>query len=114
MRTEKPWSGVGVLAKAAGLSLVAGLAFVAIPAEAHFKLEAPADAIITDLQGDPQKAGPCTAGTASNIRTKVAAGSKLHIKINETIVHGGHYRISLAPNRASFVGAVPVVTGGQC
>src|SRR5204862_6787176 len=52
---------------------------------------------------DPQKPGPCggtnaTAGTPSGIVTQAKGGTKLHIKLQETIYHPGHYRIALAVN----------------
>ena len=34
----------------------------------------------------------------SNVIGKVTGGSKLHIKVQETVFHPGHYRISLAVN----------------
>ena len=70
---------------------------------AHFKLVEPASWIIENERGDPQKAGPCGGtntdyGKPSFIVTKVQGGSKLHLKIQETIYHPGHYRVALAVN----------------
>jgi hypothetical protein len=70
---------------------------------AHFKLMEPASWIIENERGDPQKAGPCGGtntdyGKPSFIVTKVQGGSKLHLKIQETIYHPGHYRVALAVN----------------
>src|SRR5438552_4174479 len=66
---------------------------------AHFKLEHPADWLDTDDTGNPasgtQKLNPCGDGTRSGIVTQVHAGAKLHVKLTETIPHGGHYRIAL-------------------
>lgn len=90
------------------------------PASAHFKLEQPPEALVTDATGDPtgatgsQKAAPCGVGTASNAVTKVRAGSMLHVKLTETIPHGGHYRIALSPNRTDFKDPKADTTGGQC
>ena len=71
--------------------------------DAHFKLMAPESWIVEDQRGDPQKLGPCggtaaNAGTPSNIVGQVAGGSMLHIKLQETIYHPGHYRVALAVN----------------
>jgi hypothetical protein len=76
-------------------------------AEAHFKLLAPESAIVENALGDPQKAGPCggtsaDAGTPSNIINKVRGGQKLHLKVQETVFHPGHYRVSLAATRAEL------------
>ncbi len=91
------------------------LLLASAPAQAHFKLLVPADSIMTNAMGDPQKLGPCTPGTATNMVTKVAPGSKLKLRWRETVGHPGHYRISIGPDRAQFKD--PVVTpkpGDQC
>ena len=72
-------------------------------AHAHFKLLEPASWIIENERGDPQKAGPCGGtntdyGKPSFIINKAVGGSKLHIKVQETIYHPGHYRVALAVN----------------
>jgi hypothetical protein len=79
------------------------LAIVPAATHAHFKLVEPASWIIENERGDPQKAGPCGGtntdyGKPSFIVTKVQGGSKLHLKIQETIYHPGHYRVALAVN----------------
>ncbi len=79
------------------------LATVVPFASAHFKLLEPASWLTENDLGDPQKLGPCggtsaNAGTPSNAITKVNGGSKLHIKVRETVFHPGHYRIALAVN----------------
>ena len=65
-------------------------------ADAHFHLDQPTDWLVTDALGDPdggtQKMNPCGAGQASGAVTKVLMGSTLHIKVTETVAHGGHYR----------------------
>lgn len=72
---------------------------------AHFKMLAPAPWVNTNDLGDPQKVGPCggdpkgaNTEILSNAVTKVAGGSMLPIKIQETIFHSGHYRVALAVN----------------
>ena len=79
------------------------LAIVPAATHAHFKLVEPASWIIENERGDPQKAGPCGGtntdyGKPSFIVTKVQGGSKLHLKIQETVYHPGHYRVALAVN----------------
>lgn len=70
---------------------------------AHFKLVTPAPWVVTNDLGDPQKVGPCGGDPKgqhelSKIVTKVTGGSLLHLKIQETIFHSGHYRVALAVN----------------
>ena len=69
--------------------------------QAHFKLLEPASWIVESERGDPQKAAPCGAdpkAEMSNTVGKVVGGSKLHLKVLETIYHPGHYRVALAVN----------------
>jgi hypothetical protein len=79
------------------------LALLAPFAGAHFKLLEPQSWLVENNLGDPQKLGPCggtsaNSGTPSNAVTKVTGGQKLHIKVQETVFHPGHYRIALAVN----------------
>ena len=72
-------------------------------AYAHFKLVEPASWIIENDRGDPQKAGPCGGtnadwGKPTFALTKAVGGQKLHLKVQETIYHPGHYRVALAVN----------------
>src|SRR5215467_10583524 len=72
-------------------------------ARGHFKLIEPASWLVETDRGDPQKAGPCGGsntdlGKPSYIVTKATGGQKLHIKLQETVYHPGHYRVSLAVN----------------
>src|SRR5882757_3877200 len=69
----------------------------------HFKLMEPASWIIETDRGDPQKTGPCGGsntdwGKPSNAISKAVGGQKLHLKLQETIYHPGHYRVALAVN----------------
>ena len=67
--------------------------------------------------GDPQKAGPCglpdTNGDNAKLLTKpsikVTGGSKLHLKVQETVFHSGHYRVALAVNSKTDLPPDPVV-----
>ena len=87
----------------ARLFAVAVLLAGAVPqlASAHFRLLEPASWLVENTLGDPQKLGPCggtsaNPGTPSGIVTAVTGGSKLHVKLMETIYHPGFYRIALA------------------
>src|ERR1051325_7737834 len=79
----------------------------------HFKLLAPASWLIENDRGDPQKAGPCGGsntdwGKPSNIIGKAVGGSKLHLKVQETIYPPGHYRVALAINSPTELPLDPV------
>jgi hypothetical protein len=84
--------------------LVLALALAAaVPAalSAHFKLLEPASWLTESDRGDPQKAAPCGGdpkAVNSNVVGKAVGGSKLHLKVTETIYHPGHYRVALAVN----------------
>jgi hypothetical protein len=107
--------------KASVLTAVVAVTLLgASSAEAHFKLQQPADALLTDATGNPvdgsQKTNPCGTGTASGMVTKVAAGSTQHIKLTETIGHPGHYRVSiikqLSPVSSDLPEPIPVLSNG--
>ena len=94
--------------------LVAGVALSG-EAGAHFKMLEPAPWVVTNERGDPQKVGPCggdpkgrTSKILSKAVTKVTGGSKLHLKIQETIYHSGHYRVALAVNSRTELPPDPV------
>ena len=87
-------------------------------AEAHFRLLEPASWLIEDDRGDPQKAGPCGGtnadyGKPSYAVTKLAGGSKLHVKVQETIYHPGFYRVALAVNSPTELPPDPKATTTQ-
>ena len=76
---------------------------VQVATSAHFKLVEPASWLIENERGDPQKAGPCGGsntdwGKPSYVISKAMGGQKLHVKVQETIYHPGHYRVALAVN----------------
>src|SRR5438477_8718962 len=87
-------------------------------AHAHFKLLEPASWLVESDRGDPQKAAPCgtddktpaTTGKPSLSIGKAVGGQKLHIKVQETIYHPGHYRSSLAVNARDELPPDPEVT----
>ncbi len=95
--------------------VVLGLALVPLSASAHFRLLAPASWIEENALGDPQKAAPC-GGTNADFGkptwavTPVVGGSLLHVKVQETVYHPGHYRIALAVNSPTELPVDPKAT----
>jgi hypothetical protein len=97
---------------------VIALATVAITApalEGHFRLVEPASWIVENERGDPQKTGPCGGSNAdwgkpSYAVTKATGGQKIHIKVQETIYHPGHYRVALAVNSPTELPLDPETT----
>jgi len=101
---------------------LAATAAIAPFAWAHFRLLEPASWIEENNLGDPQKLGPCggvsanpakgkaaNPGTPTNMITQAKGGQKLHIKLQETVYHPGHYRIALAVNSRAELPADPEV-----
>ena len=87
------------------LPLYIGAATLLAPAAAgaHFVLQYPAQIIEQNGLGDPQKMAPCggvtgNPGRPTNAVTEAVGGSALHIKIQETVFHPGHYRVALGVN----------------
>ena len=99
------WSrvlGAGILAAAVATPSVV---------QAHFKLLEPASWLVESERGDPQKAAPC--GNTADAKptdavTKATGGSKIHLKVAETIYHPGHYRVALAVNSRTELPVDPV------
>jgi hypothetical protein len=84
-------------------------------AEAHFRLLEPQSWLVENDLGDPQKLGPCggtsaNIGMPSNTVTKVQGGQKMHIKVQETVFHPGHYRVALAIHSRSELPPDPEIT----
>ena len=98
------------------LLVFAGLAMAVQTATyAHFRLLEPASWLIEGDRGDPQKAGPCGGtntdwGKPSNMIGQAVGGQKLHIKVQETVYHPGHYRVALAVNSRTELPLDPVAT----
>ncbi len=99
------------------LALVSAVLVAVVPAvtHAHFKLMEPASWIIEDDRGDPQKGFPCGGSNAdygkpSYAISQAVGGSKLHIKVMETIYHPGFYRIALAVNSPAELPVDPKAT----
>ena len=98
-------------------AVLAGMLAGMVPTvtQAHFKLLEPASWIIEGERGDPQKAGPCGGtntdyGKPTNVISKAVGGSKLHIKVQETVYHPGHYRVALAVNSPTELPLDPEAT----
>jgi len=94
-------------------TLLLGLVLLPAAADAHFRLIAPAGWIAENQLGDPQKAAPCGGtnadfGTPTWAVTDVKGGSALHVKVQETVYHPGHYRIALAVNSPTELPVDPV------
>ena len=104
--------------KAAAACLAGALAVLpASPAQAHFVLQSPASWMSQDIDGLPEKLGPCgdeedgtDASTPTGTVTTVQQGQTITVTINEVIFHPGHYRIALAVGDRSELPAEPPVT----
>ncbi|HEY7288800.1 MAG TPA: SCE4755 family polysaccharide monooxygenase-like protein [Vicinamibacterales bacterium] len=97
------------------LALSAAILTAPAIAHGHFKLVEPASWIVENERGDPQKSGPCGGsntdwGKPTNTVTKATGGQKLHIKVQETIYHPGHYRVALAVNSPNDLPLDPEAT----
>jgi hypothetical protein len=99
------------------LALMSAVVVAVVPSvtQAHFKLMEPASWIIEDDRGDPQKSGPCGGsntdyGKPSYVVSQAVGGSKLHLKVQETIFHPGHYRVALAINSPAELPVDPKAT----
>jgi hypothetical protein len=98
-------------------ALASAVLLAAVPTvmQAHFKLMEPASWIVEDDRGDPQKAGPCGGtnadyGKPTYVVSQAVGGSKLHVKVQETIYHPGHYRVALAVNSPNELPVDPKAT----
>lgn len=95
--------------------MLCAIAFVASSASAHVKMLAPTDWLVTNGYGDPQKSGQCGGtGSLSNVTTTVTAGSTLHVKWKETVLHPGHFRIAITDDRSKLVDPVVTANAGEC
>lgn len=97
------------------LALTGCIAVGPIVTHAHFRLMEPASWIIEDERGDPQKGFPCGGsntdyGKPSYAVTQAVGGSKLHLKVVETIYHPGFYRVALAVNSPAELPVDPKAT----
>jgi hypothetical protein len=93
------------------LAITMAAACVPATVTAHFKLLEPASWLAESERGDPQKLAPCGAdpkGTPSGVIGKAVGGSKIHLKVLETIYHPGHYRVALSMNSRDELPADPM------
>ena len=95
-------------------ALAVALVMVQVGTHAHFQLLEPAPWIELNNLGNPQKVGPCGGNPngdndaiLSGVVTEITGGSKLHLKIQETIFHSGHYRVALSVNSRNELPADP-------
>jgi len=84
-------------------------------ASSHFFLLGPTNMLVQNNLGDPQKLAPCGGrsddpGTPTNAITEKRGGDMLHIKIQETVFHPGHYRVALAVNSIAELPPDPETT----
>lgn len=97
-------------------------ASMSVVADAHFVLVSPANSIVQNRLGDPQKIAPCGGQSANPARgtganpgipsqavTQIKGGSMFHLLLQETVFHPGHYRVALA-RTAARLPIDPVVT----
>jgi hypothetical protein len=85
-----------------------------VGALAHFRLIEPSSALIENKMGDPQKMAPCggvtgNPGVQTNVITPMRGGDMLHLQVQETVFHPGHYRVSLAVKDLKELPADPMV-----
>jgi len=99
------------------LALASAVLVAVVPAstQAHFRLLQPPSWIVENDLGDPQKAGPCGGtntdwGKPTGIITRAIGGSLLHVKVQETVYHPGHYRVALAVNSPTELPLDPKAT----
>lgn len=108
-----------LLAGVLALSGVGAFAATRAPAPMpHFKLIEPVSWIVENERGDPQKTGPCGGsntdwGKESMVINQAKGGSKLHIKLMETVYHPGHFRVALAVNSPNELPPDPVAVTRQ-
>ena len=98
------------------------VACLAAQVDAHFVLVSPAASLVQNRLGDPQKIAPCggvsanpgrgtpaNPGTPTNAVTQLKGGSTVHLLVQETVFHPGHYRVALARTVAQLP-SDPMVT----
>ncbi len=95
---------------------VGAVAFTDAPsATPHFRLLEPTSWLVEDERGNPQKAGPCGGtnadwGQESYVINEAVGGSMLHLRLQETVYHPGHYRVAFAVNSLTELPPDPEVT----
>jgi hypothetical protein len=101
-----------------GLAALASTALLlSIPgdAQAHIRLLQPASWVVEDNLGNPQKDGPCggSSVTETGDVTTFRAGETITVQWQETVGHSGHFRISLARDRADLIDPVVETSNGD-
>jgi hypothetical protein len=101
-----------------GLAALASAALVlSVPgdANAHIRLLEPASWVVEGDLGDPQKEAPCggTNVTETGDVTTFRAGETITVRWQETVGHSGHFRISLARDRADLIDPVVETSNGD-
>jgi MYXO-CTERM domain-containing protein len=78
------------------VSLASALPFIVASARAsaHFDLKSPPIPGVADSGG--KGAPPCGPDTAAGVVTPVMGGSQINLTLDETVVHGGFYRVALS------------------
>ena len=106
--TSRAWTSVGRTALV--LTLISAGVLVPGVASSHFKLLIPPSAIIGENGG--LGAPPCGEGEPSDVVTKVRGGHPYEVRILETAIHPGHYRIALSVRSRSELPKDPAVVAG--
>jgi len=105
MQTIHSNAGKRHVARMSGL-VVGTVALLTAPmADAHFVLRAPANWMMQDSAGAPEKLGPCgneTPQTPTNAVTAYRPGDQVTIQFDEVVPHPGHYRVALAPTQSDL------------
>lgn len=98
-------------------SIAAGVFALSLPspAQAHIRLLAPPSWVVEGTLGDPQKEAPCGGEdvTETGTVTTFRAGQEVTVEWQETVAHSGHFRISLARDRADLVDPVVETENGD-
>jgi hypothetical protein len=78
-------------------------------------LTEPASWVVEDAQGNPQKTGPCGGSTVTETGavTTYRAGQEITVSWQETVPHPGHFRISLARDRADLIDPAVETSNGD-
>lgn len=86
------------------LALATSVVLLSASASAHFTLKTPpTPAGSVDGKGNP----PCGPDTGAGVVTSVTGGSQLMLSLDETVRHGGFYRVALALTSCKTDGCFP-------
>jgi hypothetical protein len=109
---RRPWARASAIS---ALALGAGVVSAPRAAWAHLRLIEPPAWVVEGALGDPQKTGPCggTQVTETGVVTTFRAGQEITVVWQETVPHPGHFRISLARDRAELIDPQVETTNGD-